>query len=147
MLSRRTSIEGDMIPIKTECRQLAEVQGMGYMCSDDVMQVYMWLRSHHWHIAMLPVLIFIITLLGQSISLLDPGFEMLTDPKPSNLDIRHDSLACTSGWLFAHFNLVSDDAAHTMSEYVIYDYVKFSDSGCSSDSDTYEAYLTYMHKT
>ena len=47
----------------------------------------------------------------------------------------------------ANFRWVFDIAAHTMSDYVINDYVKFSDSGCQRDSSLFGIYLTYMHKT
>ena len=47
----------------------------------------------------------------------------------------------------ANFNLVCDNAAHNMPDDVLYDYVKCSDSGCQSDSNLFETYLTYMHKT
>ena len=47
----------------------------------------------------------------------------------------------------ASFNLGFDYAAHDMSDHVIYDHVKFSDSGCQSDCALFEAYSTYMHNT
>ena len=36
---------------------------------------------------------------------------------------------------------------HEMSNHILYDYVTISDSGCQSDSDLVEAYLTYTTYT
>ena len=49
--------------------------------------------------------------------------------------------------LSANFSLLCDNAAKHMPDYVMYDYIKFSDSGCQSDHVLFEAHLTCMHET
>ena len=49
--------------------------------------------------------------------------------------------------VIADFNLICDHAALHMSDFVVNNYVRFSEFGCQSDSDPFEACLTYGQKT